>query len=144
MATIESPLGGTLLMGLVLLAVILAIGVLRDWERSPGSGEDRAASLVGALRSPVVWTVGFVGFALLFMVGAIAFVGGSTVLGIGPGIGELILLGGVGAVMVGFLFTGLYAAAKNRGLKSAQAAGIGSIVLGFLVIVVISLQLLTL
>jgi len=143
MATLESPLGGTLLMGLVLLAVILAIGVVRDWERSPGSGRDRVASLAGALRSPVVWTVGFVGFALLFMVGAIAFVGGSTVLGIGPGTGELILLGGIGVVMTVFLFTGLYAAAKNRGLKGAQAAGIGSIVLGLLVVVAISLRLLT-
>jgi hypothetical protein len=139
MAAIES----TLLMGAVLLVIIVAIGLIRDWERSPAPEKDQAASLVGALRSPMVWTVGFVVLALLFMFGAVAFVGGSTVLGIGSGTAELLLVGGFGAAMAGFLFAGLYAAARNRGLKGAQAAGIGSIILGLLAVVVISLRLLT-
>jgi hypothetical protein len=139
MAAIES----TILMGLVLLGIVAAIGVLRDWERGPRSGDDRAASLVGLFRKPVTWTVLFVVFALLFVVGALAFVDGTNVLGIGPAMGELILVGGFGAVLVGFLFAGLYAAAKNRGMKGAQAAGASSIVLVFLFIAVVAVLLLT-
>ena len=138
MAAIES----TLLMGAVLLVIIVTIGVVRDWERSPAPDGDQAASLIAAVRSPIALTVGFVALALLLMVGAVAFVGGSDVLGIGTGTGELILMGGFGTVMIGFLFAGLYAAARNRGLKDAQAAGIGSIILGLLLVVVIALQLL--
>jgi hypothetical protein len=138
MAAIES----TLLMGAVLLVIIVGIGFVRDWERSPAPGKDQAASLVGAVRSPMAWTVGFVLLALLFMVGAVAFVGGSGAIGIDQQAGEVILIGGSVAVMAGFLFAGLYAGARNRGLKGAQAAGIGSIILGLLAIVAISLRLL--
>lgn len=139
MAAIES----TILMGAVLLGIVAAIGVLRDWERGPRSGGDRAAALVGVFRKPVTWTVLFVVFALLFAVGAIAYVEGSNPLGIGPAMGELILVAGFGAVLVGFLFAGLYAAAKNRGMKGAQAAGASSIVLAFLFIGAIAVMLLT-
>ena len=138
MAAIES----TLLMGAVLLVIVVAIGFARDWERSPAPNKDQVASLVGVLRGPMVWTVGFVLLALLFMAGAIAFVGGENVLGIGPDVAELLLLAGFGIVMTVFLFVGLYAGARNRGLKGAQAAGIGSILLGLLAVVVISLRLL--
>lgn len=139
MAAIES----TILMGLVLLGIVAAIGVLRDWERIPRTDGDKAESLVGLFRKPVTWTVLFVVFALLFVVGAIAFVDGTNVLGIGPAMGELILIGGFGAVLVGFLFAGLYAAGKNRGLKASQAVGASSIVLGFLFILAIAVMLLT-
>jgi len=138
MVAIES----TLLTGFVLLVVFVGIGLMRDWERVPGSGEDRTASVVDALRSPMAWTVGFVVLALLFSVAAIAAVGGSSVIGVGQGTGELILLGGFGAVMSGFLFGGLYAMMRNRGLKGAQAAGMGSIVLGLLFVVGIAVKLL--
>lgn len=139
MAAIES----TILMGLVLLGIVAAIGVLRDWERTPRSDGDRAASLVGVFRKPVTWTVLFVVFALLFVIGAIAFVDGTNVLGIGPSMGELILVGGFGTVLVGFVYAGLYATAKNRGMKGAQAVGASSIVLAFLFIGVVAVLLLT-
>jgi hypothetical protein len=138
MAAIES----TLLMGGVLLVIIVATGLARDWERSPATDRDQAASLVDVFRSPITWTVGFVTLALLLAAGAIAFVGGSDVLGIGRNAGELILMGVFGALMAGFVFAGLYATARNRGLKGAQAAGLGSIILGLLLVVGISLRLL--
>jgi len=138
MAAIES----TLLMGGVLLVVVLAIGLVRDWERSPTPERNQAASVIGVFRNPMTWTVGFVVFALLLAVGATAFVGGSNVLGIGQTGGELILFSVFGTAIVGFLFVGLYAAGRNRGLKDAQAAGIGSILLALLVVVVIALRLL--
>jgi len=138
MAAIES----TLLMGGVLLAIVVAIGLVRDWERSPGPDTDRATSVAGVLSSPVAWTLGFFALALLFAVSAIGYVGGSDVIGIGAATGELILVAGFGLVMTGFLFAGLYAAARNRGMKSAQAAGSGSIVIGLLAVVVISIRLL--
>lgn len=139
MAAIQS----TVVMGLVLLGIIAAIGVVRDWERTPGSGEDHAASVVEVFRKPVTWTVLFVVMALVVSVGAVAFVDGSSVLGISPAAGELILLAGSGVILVGFLFAGLYAAARNRGLREAQAVGASSIVLGFLFIGVIAVVLLT-
>ena len=137
-----TAIGSTVLMGGVLLVIILAIGVIRDWERTPTPEGSQVGSVVEMLRNPITWTVGFVVFALLLVVGATAFVGGSNVLGLGQAEGELILLGVFGSAIVGFLFVGLYAAGRNRGLKDAQAAGIGSILLALLLVVVISLQLL--
>jgi uncharacterized integral membrane protein len=139
MAAIQS----TVLMGGVLLVVILAIGLVRDWERSPAPEMSQGASVVEVVRSPMTWTLGFVVLAVLIVIGAIGFVGGSNVLGIGRSEAELILLSVFGVAIVGFLFVGLYAAGRNRGLKNAQAAGIGSILLAFLLVVVISLRLLT-
>jgi uncharacterized integral membrane protein len=139
MAAIES----TVLMGGVLLVIILAIGLVRDWERSPTPERNQVGSVIEVFRNPMTWTVGFVVFALLLVIGATAFVGGSNVLGIGQAEGELILLGVFGTAIVGFLFVGLYTAGRNRGLKDAQAAGIGSILLALLVVAVISLRLLT-
>ncbi len=139
MAAIQS----TVLMGGVLLVVMLAIGLVRDWERSPAPKTSQAASVVEVFRNPITWTVGFVVFALLIVIGAVGFVGGSNVLGIGRSEGELILLSVFGVAIVGFLFVGLYTAGRNRGLKNAQAAGIGSILLALLLVVVISLRLLS-
>ena len=138
MAAIQS----TVLMGGVLLVVILAIGVVRDWERSPAPETGQAASVIELFRNPMTWTVGFVVLALLVVIGAVAFVGGSNVLGIGQGEGELILLSVFGVGVVGFLLVGLYTAGRSRGLKNAQAAGIGSILLAFLFMIVIALRLL--
>jgi hypothetical protein len=138
MAAIQS----TVLMGGVLLVVILAIGVVRDWERSPAPETGQAASVIELFRNPMTWTVGFVVLALLVVIGAVAFVGGSNVLGIGQGEGELILLSVFGVGIVGFLLVGLYTAGRSRGLKNAQAAGIGSILLAFLFMIVIALRLL--
>lgn len=138
MAAIES----TVLMGGVLLVVILAVGVIRDWERSPAPETGQTASVIELFRNPITWTVGFVVLALLVVIGAVGFVGGSNVLGIGQAEGELILLSVFGVAIVGFLFVGLYSAGRSRGLKDAQAAGIGSILLALLLVVVISLRLL--
>ena len=63
MAAIES----TLLMGGVLLVIIVSIGLVRDWERSPGPDTSKAASMSDALSNPVVWTVGFVALGLVLV-----------------------------------------------------------------------------
>lgn len=139
MVAIES----TLLMGAVLLGIVVVIGLIRDWERTPSTGENQMSSFVGLFKRPATWTVLFVGIVALFGVGALAYVDGSNALGLGPAMGELILVAGGVLLLTVFIYGGLYTGYRNRGLKEAQAAGISSILLGGLFILVIGAVLLT-
>lgn len=139
MAAIES----TILMSIVFLSIIAALVFIRDWERAQSSGLDRMTVLIQTLGHPVAWTVIFIFGAGLFALGAIGYVGGSGVIGLGSSVGEMILIGAGISVFVVFLFGGLYAASRNRGMKDAQAAGLSSIALGLLFVFAIAMVLVT-
>lgn len=137
MAAIES----TLVMGVVLLGIVAVIGFIRDWERTPDTGADQATTLVALFRRPVTWAVLFVAGVTLSAVAATAYVGGENVLGIGPGLGELALIAIGLSLLVGFLYGGLYSVYRSRGLGQAQAAGVSSVLLGLLFILVVAVHL---
>lgn len=139
MVAIES----TLLMGAVLLGIVIAVGLGRDWERTPTTGEDQVTTLVNLFKQPITWSVLFVVAVLLFAIGALAYVDGPNVLGLGQAAGELLLIAGSAVSVVMFVFGGLYAAYRNRGLKQAQAVGVSSVLLGLILVGVIGVMLLT-
>jgi hypothetical protein len=139
----------TLLVGfLVGLALVVGIAVLstrgryRYKPRFYPRGERSPGILTRAARSPAVWMVSFLVLALL--------AGGATVLAVGgfdvsPDVAAnagVVLAGIGGTVLVGYVFYGTVAAARARGLHSAQAVAFGSWAVGLLVLVAVAVSLL--
>ena len=129
-------------MGLVLLVIAGAIGVVRNWERqSPGMSEAGSA-LENAVNSPTAWTVVFLVFALGLGIGGVVFVGGLSIPGVSQGVAQAVLIGGFGLLVAFFFLAGIYSTVRARGLGSAPAVGISSAILGLLIIAGIVLNLL--
>lgn len=137
-------------MGFVLLAVAGTAVRGVDWrqykpETRPGTGDERGdalsryGSVLGAVaRNPGTWYVAFVVLVFGFVAGALAMVTSPPELGGAVGV-ALILASAV--VLCSFLFWGIYASGRYRGLASAQAAMAGAWALGALLIVAIVVKL---
>lgn len=143
----------TVVMGLLMVGVAVAIVRVANWRQRPaaasgregpgGSGEGDVlgrygAAIGAATRNPTTWYVAF--FVLVF-----GFVGGTIALVTSPpaigGVVFLVLGLAFGAVLCGFLVWGIYSSGRYRGLKSAQAAMAGAWALGSLLIVAITVKL---
>lgn len=133
MAAID--LVSTLVTGLVLLITVVTVLRIRKWERSEPlfKAEHDVSSL---LENPTALTGIFLVLALGFTVGAIAYVGGISV-GIDPAVIGQLLIAAFGVVVLLFVLFGVYIAARARGLSSAPAVGVSSVLLGILVLVII-------
>lgn len=131
----------TLITGLVLLTIIFAITRVRNWQRNEPIFK-REQSLTTLLNTPATWTLVFLVVAIVFTGGAVAYIGGLP-LGVDPEIIGLTLIALFGVIVLGFIFLGIYTAARSRGLSSAPAVGISSATLGMLVLAVILVRLIT-
>lgn len=143
----------TALMGLFLVAV--TVGVRRSYQQGTPSTVDRpmigsgqqsefalpGEAVVGRLaRDPAAWTAGF----LLLALGA----AGGSILVVTPGVSATIqrsvgflLGGGLLALLLAFVFLGVYSGARNRGLHKAQGVAAGSLMLGLLLVGVVIVRL---
>lgn len=130
------------LMGLVLFVIAGVINGLRGWRREGPVEESPGAALVGFLRTPAAWMIAFVAVTLGAGIVAVAFVGGVSLPAIDQNAAGLVLLLVFGALIVFFVFVGIYASARSRGAGSAPAVGIGSAVIGLLVIAAVVVKLL--
>lgn len=137
----EVNLVSTLAMGVILLGIVVAISLVRDWRAAPVSAGGRP-EVEGALDSTATWGVGFVAAALVLAVVAIAVVDGSFP-AIGGGTALTLFLGLLGLVLVLFLGVGVYVSAVNRGLPPAMGAAMGVITVSSLILLAIVVQLLT-
>jgi hypothetical protein len=139
----QTALVVSFLFGVALVATVAFVAG-RGWrEYTPavaGRGDGGASPAARAANDPTVWTV-------VFLVAAVGGVG-ATVLVVGGGGGALqqgagvALAVGAAAVLVGYLFYGTFVSARGRGLKSSQAAALGTWMLGMLAIAVITIKLL--
>jgi len=131
----------TLAMGLFLVVVFVTVslaGQRREFDRPSLTREESPLSV---LAGPVGWMAGFLIAALVLGVGAVVVVSdGGFIPGVG---GELqpLVLGGLSAVLGGYVLLGTYYAALARGAPSALAAGLSAGVFGFVVLGVITLRL---
>jgi len=130
------------LMVLLLLAVVGGV-VGRNWKAyTPKLGRKRSvwSELAG---DETVWTLAFVVLALGVGAGATLYVSGDSYST------SLVTLGGavvgiaLGLAFVFYLFYGTYAATKAHGYQRAAAVMAGSWILGLLIVIVITLNLLT-
>lgn len=133
----SSALTGVLLIGV--LAYLVRMATRRRYAAALGDRPGIATELAG---SPVAWTVSFLALTLGLGLGAVVFVSGASAPGVdagavGAAIAALALL-----VLGLFFFFGIYRSARYRGLKSAQAAGMGTWLVGMVVIAAVLVKLL--
>ncbi|MWG35923.1 hypothetical protein [Halomarina oriensis] len=134
------------LMGVLLVGVVAAVLVFRDWRHDEVLTDDRPGSLGSSLyrsvgrgmRSQVVWVLGFLGLTFV--------VGGAIVLFLEGGpmsaTAGMTVVGVAAVVLVAFVGLGTYRTVRFRGRTSAGAAAVAAWTLGSLLLVAITLNLL--
>jgi len=136
----------TLLMGLLLVAVFIAIN--RSGQRATPEGQSGGRSgfaewsgrsstenrFEEIAHSPFTWTVSFITLAIVFLIGAVLVAQGVPD-ELSTGMIQNAVLGIGGAVLGGYLFFGTYVAVRDRSGSTAAGLGIASTVIGLLMMV---------
>lgn len=150
----EIYLLSTVLMTVLLIAV--TIGVTRSGQRATPSGQAGTRSgfaewsgrvdadrprIVEVAYNPMAWTVSFVVLAVVFIGGAVIVVQGLPG-GVGGETLETALLALGGAILGGYLFFGVFFAARDRFGQTAAAVGIAALTTGLLMLVGVVIALL--
>ena len=138
---VQTALVGSLLFGLLLVGIAAYLSG-HGWRRYAPllEGVDTRSSLRRALDSPAVWTVAFLVVVVAAALGALAFVAGEIPAETQQAAG-LFLAAGTAVGITLYLFYGTFVSARSRGLKSSQAAALGSWAVGLLFIVVVVFKL---
>lgn len=136
-----SALVSTVVMGSVLLAIVALVLRLRGWQHPTASVGVDAGGFFERLNGPLGWSVVFfvVTFGLMGL--GMVYIAGGPVAGIDQATLGLLVLGAVAVVVGGAGVIAVYGAVKSRGLNSAQAAGLSSVLLATLLLVAIVIQL---
>lgn len=139
MATL-TYLASAALMGVFLLAIVVAIGRARDWRQyapARAGGGGVASDVSRVARNPATWTVlfvlaiGLVGAGVVLMFTAEAPAGAAAIAAALIG-----LVAGVGFLF--FLFYGSYQWARSHGISRSMAVMTAAWVIGFVVLTAIS------
>jgi hypothetical protein len=136
-----SSLLPTLLLGLLGIGVLIAIGRSHQWYRySPDTPFERenAPEHRSVMSRPSTWLLAFIGLVGLAVGGVWVLVTGSGGAG---GLANPLLLGAGGALLVGYLLVGMYAAAKSRGHSPAMAVAETATTAGVLLLIAVSARL---
>lgn len=132
---------GAALMGLLVLAVGIALARWIDWRSNeifaPKIGGE--SILLRLARHPVVWAVSFVALALGLTLITLVAVGG---FGISSGAATLVGVAAFALLLFGYLVGGTYGAIRDRDVSPAMATLIVTSLLGGLLLVAISGKLL--
>jgi hypothetical protein len=151
-------LPSTLLMGLFLLAIFVALARIRSsGSTSTASGEQNRASDLPNITSdvpartgstdtvssetPIAWVVGFIFLVFAAGAGAILFIGDYSLPSIGAQVVGILIAGVIGGLVCGYLFSGVYISLRGHGRKSAEATAVAFWLLGLLGVAVIALKL---
>lgn len=127
---------GTVLAGVLLLVVALAIARGIDWRSGDYLPDREAESLVEALvASPVVWVVAFLAVALGLPAVAILAVGG---FGLSVPGALIAAVGAFALVVLAYLVVGTYAAVRDREGSPASATLVTALLVGALLLVAVS------
>lgn len=148
---VTTNLASTVLMGVFLVAVVGVFARLRASRGettqstalpqtagdTPRSTETNAGSSV----TPIGWVIGFLGLIVVAGGGAVVFVAGDALPGIGPQVAGAALAVVLGGLLCSYLFSGIYLSLRSHGRKSAEATGVALWLLGLLAVGVITAQL---
>lgn len=134
-------LASALLMGLLLVAVAVAIAREGRQRSALAAVEDRPAgfagttgTLTGAMRTPTAWTLAFVALVLVIGGSVVLYVGGGPVPEAGRALAGVVVGGVVLLVTCAFLFVGIYITARSKGRSTAWGVAEGVITLGLVFI----------
>lgn len=156
---IGTYLPSTLLMGLFLIAILIALVRIRSGRASTESDTRSTASELPSTttsdvparsqstdavssETPTSWVLGFVLLVLAAVAGAILFINDYSLPGIGAQLVVVLLVLVVGGLLCGYLFSGVYISLRSHGRKSAEATGVALWLLGLVGIGVIAAKLL--
>lgn len=131
----------TVVMGGVLLAIVVLMLRLRGWQHPTASVGVDAGGLVERANGPLGWSVAFFVVTFAVMGLGIASITGGPVAGLDQASLGLLVLVALAAVVLAASVIAVYGAVRSRGLNSAQAAGVSSVVLATLVLLAIVVQL---
>lgn len=153
---IGTYLPSTLLMGLFLIVVFVALVRIRNGEGTTSVGNRSGASDLPEITSdvparerstdtvssetPIEWVVGFLLLVLAAGAGAVLFVSDYSLptMGVQAGIFIAAILGGI---VCGYLFSGIYMSLRSHGRKSAEATAVAIWLLGLIAVGVIAVKL---
>lgn len=151
---VTTNLASTVLMGVFLVAVLGVVARLRasrgettrsaavpqtaDTPRSTTENGPGASSSA----TPIRWVIGFLGLVVVAGGGAVVFIAGNALSGIGPQTAGAALVVVLGGLLCSYLFSGVYLSLRSHGRKSAEATGVALWLLGLLVVGVIAARLL--
>lgn len=137
-----SALLSTVVMGGLLLVIIALVLRLRSWEHPAASAAaTEAPDIVRAANGPLGWSIAFFVAAFSVMGLAVLYTAGSPVAGLDPATLGMLVLVILGAFFILASLVAVYSAVRSRGLNSAQAAGVSSLLLATLVLLAIVAQL---
>lgn len=152
---IGTYLPSTLLMGLFLIAIFVALMRIRSGQGTTEGNRSSASNLPDlagdvparggssdtvSSETPIEWVAGFILLVLVAGAGAILFIGDFSLPTMGAQAGVLIaaVLGGL---VCGYLFSGIYISLRSHGRKSAEATAVAFWLLGLIGIGVIAVKL---
>jgi hypothetical protein len=155
---IGTYLPSTLLMGLFLIAVFVALARIRSsGSTSTASGEQNRVSDLPNITSkaparagsadtvssetPIEWVAGFIFLVLAAGAGTILFIGDYSLPSIGAQVVGILIVGVIGGLVCGYLFSGVYISLRGHGRKSAEATAVAIWLLGLIGVAVIALKL---
>lgn len=140
MVAVNPLLGLAVVMLGLLLAVTVGILVSREWyDYDPTLPREPEGFVEAAIGSPVTWTVGFVLGALL-LAGTVGYW-----LVAPPDLQatiETAATGVIALIIAVFTFVGVWEVVRSRGRSSAEAVGVGIIIVGLLFVAGVAAQLL--
>ncbi len=133
---------GTLIMGGLLVAVVLATLRGRDWKHyTPTIAPEETDRITALMGSTTSWILLYVLAVLGLGVGALVLASGGEFVPVDAGVAWSLLRGVLGVLVVGYIVLGTYFTLRSRGRASAQAAGVSLLLLGALFLLGLSLQL---
>ena len=133
------------LMGAVLVAVVAAVLVGRDWRHddgvpggeSPALGTRGEAALRAGMSSQLVWILGFLVLAFGLAGAVVLFLAGGSMSATAATAGAAV----AAVVLLVFLGVGTYRTVRFRGRSSAGAAAVTAWTLGVLFLVAVTVNL---
>jgi hypothetical protein len=137
-------LASTLLMGVVLVGVAVAVGRLAPGRavptprREPGEGRVAAVgeAAEGVAGSPAAWVVLFLGLVVAFGAGTVLALQGAA-----AGVGRL-LLGGFTLVLAVYGLSGVYGSLRGLGRPRSEAVAVTAFTVGLLGVLAVTARLL--
>lgn len=138
---VSSFLVSTVVTGVLLLGVALFLRQFRKWRHDkPGEESSGYDAIVSMTKSPRAWIAAYVVAILAVGGGTWAYVGGVLPEGSGD-VGLLVVSAVLGIAIFLLVARGTYDAVRGHGRSPSQAAAMGAVAVGFVLLTAIAVKL---
>lgn len=137
-----TQLAGSVVLGILVVAIVILTARWRTRGYAPDSGTERETegSLLGrAASNETVWIVAFLALVGVALGGAVLYVSGASVPI--PGGAGLVLAALLGTIVLAYLFWGVYHSSRYKGLHRPAALAVTAWTVGMAVVALVVLRL---